>query len=73
VAVEVASMAKRDWCGRAIADGPIVYIDSTGVDLGDIGHAAVMKAIANGGTFDEDFADLFTLSRPAGVWIVSAA
>lgn len=65
-------MMKRDWCGRTMTDGPIAYIDSTGVDLGDIGHAAVMKAIANGGVFDEDFADLFTLSKPAGVWIVSA-
>lgn len=67
-----ATEERRDWCGRRICDGPIAYVDRTGVDIGPF-HAAVMAAIANGGAFTEDFADLLKLSRPAGVWILEMA
>lgn len=26
-------------------------------------HSVILEAIANGGTFDEDFADIFTLTK----------
>ena len=38
------------------------YIDNTGADTRDH-HAAIMVAIANGGEFDEDLADIFTLTK----------
>ena len=38
------------------------YVDNTGKDLRDF-HAVIMEAIANGGQFDEDFADIFVLTK----------
>lgn len=65
----MADNAKRDWAGRRTTGNPITYIDRTGQDIGDY-HAVVMAAIEAGGVFTEDFADIFTLTRPAGVWIL---
>lgn len=38
------------------------YVDNTGKDTWGF-HAVIMAAIANGGKFDEDFADIFTLTK----------
>lgn len=38
------------------------YVDNTGKDTREF-HAVIMKAIANGGTFDEDFSDIFVLTK----------
>ncbi len=38
------------------------YIDNTGKDTRDF-HAVIMAAIANGGEFGEDYADIFTLTK----------
>ena len=38
------------------------YIDNTGKDTRDF-HAVIMKAIASGGEFCEDYADIFTLTK----------
>ena len=38
------------------------YADNTGKDTRDF-HPVIMEAIANGGKFDEDFADIFTLTK----------
>jgi len=38
------------------------YINNTGSDLRDY-HSVILAAINNGGVFDEDFADLFTLTK----------
>ncbi len=67
-----ATEAKRDWCGRTIAEGPIAYINRTGQSLGAFDRA-ILDAIANGGTFREELADIFVLTRPAGVWILDFA
>ena len=50
----------------------ITYINNTGVDVRPY-HSAIMAAIEAGGVFGEDFADIFVLRRPAGVWIVDWA
>jgi hypothetical protein len=63
---------RRDWAGRTIAEGPIAYINRTGQNV-DAFDRAILDAIANGGTFGEDFADVFVLTRPAGVWILDFA
>ncbi len=68
----MSATAKRDWAGRTLRDGPLAYINRTGQDV-DLVHAAIMGAIANGGTLPEEIADLFTLTRPAGVWILDFA
>lgn len=47
----------------------VAYLNNTGLDLTDF-HAVILAAIANEGTFTEDFADLFKLSKPAGVWVL---
>lgn len=39
-----------------------VYGNNTNADT-RIFHAAIMAAIANGGVFDEDFADTFVLAK----------
>jgi hypothetical protein len=42
------------------------YMDNTGKDT-RMFHAAIIKAIENGGAFDDDLADIFTLTKtPAG-------
>ena len=38
------------------------YIDNTGKDIREF-HPVIVEAIANGGKFDEDFADIFTLTK----------
>lgn len=38
------------------------YVDNTGSDTRGF-HAVILAAIANGGKFDEDFADVFTLTK----------
>ncbi len=63
---------ERDWAGRKTTGNPITYIDRTGQDIGDY-HAVVMAAIKADGVFTEDFADIFKLTRPAGVWILDFA
>lgn len=50
----------------------IAYVNNTGTDVRPF-EAAILTAIENGGVFGEDFADIFALSRPAGVWILSWA
>lgn len=60
---------KRDWAGRTYTDTPIAYINRTGADV-SIVDKAIMTAIANGGVLPEELADMFTLTRPAGVWIL---
>lgn len=39
-----------------------VYINNTGTDTRDF-HPVIMAAIANGGTFNDDFADIFALTK----------
>ena len=39
-----------------------VYMNNTNADT-TAAHAAIMAAIANGGVFDEDFADIFVLTK----------
>jgi hypothetical protein len=39
------------------------YIDNTNANFTGEFHAAVMKAIKNGGEFDEDLADIFKLTK----------
>ena len=39
-----------------------VYGNNTNADT-SLCHSAIMAAIANGGVFDEDFADIFTLTK----------
>lgn len=39
-----------------------VYGNNTNADT-SLCHSAIMAAIANGGVFDEDFADTFTLTK----------
>lgn len=38
------------------------YVNNTGADV-TVAHPAIMLAIANGGVFGEDFADVFTLTK----------
>ena len=38
------------------------YVDNTGTDTRAF-HSVIMKAIANGGAFGEDFADIFVLTK----------
>ena len=38
------------------------YVNNTGADV-TVAHQAIMLAIANGGVFGEDFADVFTLTK----------
>ena len=38
------------------------YANNTGKDVRDF-HAVIMEAIANGGQFGEDFADIFSLTK----------
>ena len=38
------------------------YVDNTGKDTSDF-HSVIMQAIANGGKFDEDYADIFALTK----------
>ena len=38
------------------------YIDNTGKDTREF-HHVIVAAIANGGKFDEDFEDIFTLTK----------
>ena len=46
--------------------GSCLYANNTGTDVSGY-HAAIKKAIDRGGKFDEDFADIFKLTRsPAG-------
>jgi hypothetical protein len=39
-----------------------VYMNNTNADT-TVAHAAIMAAIANGGVFNEDFADIFVLTK----------
>lgn len=41
----------------------IAYMNNTTADVTGFVHAAVLAAIANGGEFGEDFADVFTLTK----------
>lgn len=47
----------------------LLYINNTGLNIVDF-HSVIMEAIGNDGVFGEDFADLFKLSKPAGVWVL---
>ena len=38
------------------------YLDNTGSGTHDF-HPVIMRAIANGGVFDDDFADIFKLTK----------
>ena len=38
------------------------YVNNTGSDV-TVAHQAIMLAIKNNGVFDEDFADVFTLTK----------
>lgn len=38
------------------------YVNNTGTDTRDF-HSVIANAIANGGVFDEDFADIFVLTK----------
>ena len=40
----------------------IAYMNNTNQDVTKF-HSVIMKAIANGGVFDEDFADIFKLVK----------
>ena len=40
----------------------IAYANNTNVDVTTF-HAIIIEAVANGGTFTEDFADIFTLTK----------
>ena len=43
-----------------------IYVNNTGSDV-TLFHGAIMRAIKNGGAFDADLADIFTLTKtPAG-------
>ena len=68
----MSAAMKRDWAGRTIRNGPIAYINNTGQDV-RIVDSAIMGAIANGGVLPEEIADLFTLTRPSGVWVLDFA
>lgn len=68
----MSTATKRDWAGRTVSDTPIAYVNNTAADV-RIFHKAVMEAIANGGTLPEEIADIFTLTRPKGVWILDFA
>jgi hypothetical protein len=63
---------QRDWAGRTIAHTPLAYINRTGQDVKPF-EPVVMAAIAKGGVFGEDLADIFTLTCPMGVWILDFA
>ena len=38
------------------------YMNNTNKDVTDF-HSVIMEAIANGGEFSEDYADIFTLTK----------
>ncbi len=50
----------------------LTYINNTAQDVRPY-HAAIMAAIEANGVFTEDFADIFVLTRPAGVWVLNFA
>lgn len=64
--------ADRDWAGRKITNEPIACINNTAQDVRRY-HSVIMAAIEAGGVFNEDFADIFALTRPAGVWVLNFA
>ncbi len=63
---------KRNWHGSIISDAPIAYVNNTGANLNDY-HAAIMAGIAAGGQLCEELADILTLTKPAGAWLVNWA
>ena len=53
---------------------PVAYCDNTGYAASRDFHKVIMEAIANGGVFGEDFADIFVLSRvEGGNWVLNFA
>lgn len=50
----------------------VAYVNNTGSDI-DAFHADIMAAINAGGVLPEHLADVFTLTRPCGVWLVNWA
>lgn len=50
----------------------IAYVNNTGADVRPF-EAAILAAIANGGTFGVDLADIFALRCPCGVWLLEWA
>lgn len=50
----------------------VAYVNNTGENL-DFMHDSIMQAIANGGKFGEDYADLFVLKCTDGVWALYVA
>ena len=64
--------AKRNWHGSTVSDAPLAYVNNTGANL-DAYHAQIMAATKADGVLCEELADLFTLSKPAGVWLVNWA
>jgi len=53
-----------------------IYMNNTPADV-DIFHKVILEAIANGGAFGEDYADIFTLTKtPEGsavAWVLNFA
>jgi hypothetical protein len=47
---------------KMVTAAKFIYIDNTGSDTRGY-HAVIVEAAKNGGTFGEDFADIFTLTK----------
>lgn len=50
----------------------IAYINNTSADVRAF-EASILGAIGNGGELPEELSDVFTLSRPSGVWVLDWA
>ena len=53
----------------------IAYINNTSLDTRGKMHEAILRAIANGGSFspEDNLSEVLTLTCPNGVWIVNLA